>query len=54
MAVMHKLEALLILEAKLKSVEEERQAELADNENLRDTYRCEGRGASTVRSLSSI
>jgi len=29
---MHKLEALRILEAKLKSVEEE----LADNENLRD------------------
>jgi hypothetical protein len=33
---MHKLEALRILEAKLKSVEEERHAELAENENLRE------------------
>jgi len=33
---MHKLEALRILEAKLKSVEEERHAELAKNENLRE------------------
>ena len=33
---MHKLEAMRILEAKLKSVEEERQAELAKNEGLRD------------------
>jgi hypothetical protein len=34
-AVMHKLEALRILEAKLKSVEEKRHAEL-ENENLRE------------------
>ena len=32
---MHKLEALRILEAKLKSVEDERHLELADNEDLR-------------------
>ena len=32
--VMHKLEAMRILEAKLKSVEEERHAELAKNEDL--------------------
>jgi hypothetical protein len=35
-AVMHKLEALRILEAELKSVEEERHLELADNEDLRE------------------
>jgi hypothetical protein len=34
--VMHKLEAMRILEAKLKSVEEERHAELAENEDLRN------------------
>ena len=33
---MHKLEALRILEAKLKSVEEERHAELTENEDLRE------------------
>ena len=33
---MHKLEAMRILEAKLKSVEEERHAEIADNEDMRD------------------
>ena len=33
---MHKLEALRILEAKLKSVEQERHLELADNEDLRE------------------
>ena len=33
---MHKLEAMRILEAKLKSVEEERHAELAKNEDLQD------------------
>ena len=50
MAVMHKLEALLILEAKLKSVEEERQVELAENENLRDTIdaKAEARALSAV------
>ena len=32
---MHKLEAMRILEAKLKSVEERRHAELAENEDLR-------------------
>ena len=32
---MHKLEATRILEAKLKSIEEERHAELAENEDLR-------------------
>ena len=33
---MHKLEAMRILEAKLKSVEKERHAEIADNEDMRD------------------
>ena len=33
---MHKLEAMRILEAKLKPVEGEREAELAANEGLRD------------------
>jgi hypothetical protein len=33
---MHKLEAKRILEAKLKSVEEERHSKLAENEDLRD------------------
>ena len=32
---MHKLEAMRILEAKLKSIEEERHVELAENEDLR-------------------
>ena len=50
MAVMHKLEALRILEAKLKSVEEERQAELADKENLQDPIdaKAEARALSAV------
>jgi hypothetical protein len=33
--VMHKLEAMRILEAKLKSIQEERHAELAESEDLR-------------------
>ena len=33
---MHKLEAMRILEAKLKSIEEGRHSELAENEDLRD------------------
>ena len=50
MAVMHKLEALRILEAKLNSVEEERQAELTENENLRDPIdaKAEARALSAV------
>jgi hypothetical protein len=47
---MHKLEALRILETKLKSVEEERQAELADNENLRDPIDAKAE----ARALSAI
>jgi hypothetical protein len=35
-AVMHRLEALRILEAKMRSIEEERHAELAENEDLRE------------------
>ena len=50
MPVMHKLEALRILETKLKSVEEERQAELADNENLRDPIDAKAE----ARALSAI
>ena len=47
---MHKLEALRILEAKLKSVEEERQTELAENENLREPIdaKAEARALSAV------
>jgi hypothetical protein len=33
---MHKLEAMRILEAKLKSIEEGRHSELAENEDLRE------------------
>jgi hypothetical protein len=33
---MHRLEALRILEAKLAAIEEEHQAELAENEDLRE------------------
>jgi hypothetical protein len=33
---MHRLQALRILEAKLRSIEEERHAELAENEDLRE------------------
>ena len=35
---MHKLEAMRILEAKLKSIEEGRHSELAENEDLRDAF----------------
>ena len=47
---MHKLEAMRILEAKLKSVEEERHAELAENEDLRAAIdaKAEARALSAV------
>jgi len=37
MAVMPRLEALRILEAKLAAIEQEHDAELAENEDLRET-----------------
>ena len=47
---MHKPEAMRILEAKLKSVEEERHAELAENEDLRAAIdaKAEARALSAV------
>ena len=51
---MHKLEAMRILEAKLKSVEEERHAELAENEDLRAAIdaKAEARALSAVKMRS--
>jgi len=53
MAVMHRLEALRILEAKLTAIEQDHEAELAENEDLRETVdaKAEARALAAVFDL---